>query len=1026
MELIQVVVNALVTGAALQHNGTAAPVVAATYTELKRLLATTYATVDLARIEARPDSVRGRDYLAEDLRDSGAINDPALLAAVARLIAALHASPDAPQLARKIGVDLEEVHAASLKLVDIMGDDVAVRLHNSKFRDGVEIRTAHGGNQPPAQAAATYIVTGNQAGKIVFGADDQPDFAALEQHYLQGLYIECNDLPLANDGPVDATRPRQPRLQHVYVDLATTVAPSLEQIMDRLPLPPLQRRQLNHEFNALKQQLDREAAAKIGRSPDAVNAGIPDSLFTQLEKKYGLPKDAFKRAIKGRLTVLEAIRDHLQLVLLGDPGGGKSTLTRRLAGVLAGQVLTTRDTDEEQWLVELTHLWGRWLLPVRIVLSRWAQHLAPGAQGTADDLIDECVRLLSQTAEVRGLKEHLMTRLAADPPTVLILLDGLDEVADEARRATLLKAVKHFSERYRTVPLLITCRIRPWQAWTSAGLALPLPVFTIDKLTQTAITAFVERWHAELIWSGRYPPSAAAQAQRRLLGAIANRQRKELAEMAGTPLLLTMMVRVNYERGLPDSRAELYEVYLRQLLWEWERQKLDDQGQPTSLQILLAQGNVDETSLERKLSHLAYEVHGSGKTQDTVDIARSTVRDALEAIHPGRDEAKAAWAVAMLRLLDDRSGLIQSLDGATYQFSHRTFQEFLAARWLATGDFRKKYREKIDQEGWREAIALALGYQIRVLRQYEDALNVLFMLFPATATNEAQWRRVLLLGEAYVRLLGPQRASEAEQAEMAAILAERIPHQLTAAMHNRHLPPLQRLAAGQLLAELDIDPPGLDDFVTAPDWNFKIGRYPVTNKQFRRFVEAGGYQDAHWWTDEKGRQYRDERNWTEPRYWNDQEMNWSTQPVVGVSWYEAQAYCAWLTHELRQQGNLTNQEAVRLPTQAEWETAAHSHDGRDYPWGNVFDANNANTAESNLNQTTPVDLYPDGTTPEGVWDLLGNVWEWMNDIDKNGRPWLKGLSYYSKANTAAALGYHAVYGHYDDGFRCVVVPISRL
>lgn len=276
-----------------------------------------------------------------------------------------------------------------------------------------------------------------------------------------------------------------------------------------------------------------------------------------------------------------------------------------------------------------------------------------------------------------------------------------------------------------------------------------------------------------------------------------------------------------------------------------------------------------------------------------------------------------------------------------------------------------------------------------------------------------------------MRLLGPQSARLAQQRKRADRLRHQIPGLLTSTMQARHLPPRQRLEAGRLLAELDIDPPGLDDFMTALGWAFQIGCYPVTNKQFRRFVEAGGYQDDRWWADAKGRQYRDERNWTEPRCWDNQELNWPTQPVVGVSWYEAQAYCGWLTHELRLIDKIAAYEEVRLPTQAEWEQAARSHDGRDYPWGQAFDPANANTAESDLNQTAPVDLYPDGATPEGVWDLLGNVWEWSQDDRSFGKA-IRGGAFYTETNTSAAVfWYHPVDWDHGCGFRCVVVHVFR-
>lgn len=1029
-EVVHLLVDALVMGAALRRTPATFPPVVAAYSELKQRLAACDATIDLTRIEARPESARGRDYLREDLHASDALRDPAVISAIAALIDAIHSSAAAAQADQAIGVDIAQVRATALQLLDITGEDVAVRLRDSTIDGTVTIRNAHGGTQPATPAGATInIVTGNQADKIVFGADDQPDFAALEQHYLQGLYAECNELPLANDGPIDATWQRQPRLQQVYVDLHTTTSGGLLVVYYRLRLTPEQIKLVEQVFAELNRDVvDAKLDAK---GPIKIADGILIDDLKQIDQVLKIEEGTFGAVLTEQLSVLEAIHFNHQLVLLGDPGGGKSTLTRRLAGVLASQAVTNRDAAEATWLTELIQVWGRWLLPVRVVLSRWAQHLTAGSQGTAADLIDECVRLLGQTAEVRGLKDHLLIRLTANPTTVLILLDGLDEVADENRRATLLRAVKHFSERYTAVPLLITCRIRPWQAWTAAGSALPLPVFTIDKLNQESISAFVERWHRELVWAGRYSTAAAEAAQRRLLTALGDRHRPDLADMARTPLLLTMMARVNYERGLPDSSAELYEAYLRQLLWEWERSKLDGRGQLTNLQQLLNQPTprVPTNDLELSLCQLAFDVHASRGDRDTVDLDESKLRKALERIHPGDRRERAAWAVEVLDLIHERSGLLRSVDASTFQFTHRTFQEYLAARHLATGDTAtvlEKFRSKIDHEQWSEAIRLALGYQIAVQSQYDTALAVLEELLPDAPQAPTEWQRVLLLSEVYVRLLGPQSARLAQQRKRADRLRHQIPGLLTSTMQARRLPPRQRLEAGRLLAELDIDPPGLDNFMTAPGWTFKIGRYPVTNKQFRRFVEADGYGDDRWWTDEKGRQYRDEGNWTEPRYWDDQDLNWPNQPVVGVSWYEAQAYCTWLAHELRQQGQLTKRETVRLPTQAEWETAARSHDGSAYPWGQAFDPANANTAESDLNQTTPVDLYPDGATPEGVWDLLGNAWEWSQDDRSFGKA-ICGGAFYTKTTTSPAddVGGLPGRGNPSYGFRCVVVPLSH-
>ena len=595
----------------------------------------------------------------------------------------------------------------------------------------------------------------------------------------------------------------------------------------------------------------------------------------------------------------------------------------------------------------------------------------------------------------------------------------------EHRRQRLLAAVQHFATSYAQVPLIVTCRQRPYRE--GEHYRLPLPAVELAPLSRPAVGQFLQRWHDELTWAGLYQPAAAATAQRRLLGALDDPEREELREMAGTPLLLTMMARVNYERGLPESRAALYEEFVRKLLWEWERTKLDDQGQPTGLEILLHQAGVSTVSLERALNKLAYTVHGAEGQRSVVDIRRATIREALEEIHTGDDATKAAWAVGVLKLMDDRSGLIYAVEqNRLYRFSHRTFQEYLAARWLATGDFVDNFRQKLDQEQWQEAIFLALGCQVSVLGRYEDALEVIDELLPAAPNSRTDWRRVLVLGEAYTRLLGPQRAREVKKDKLRERVMTDVPARLTAAMHAAGLPARQRLQAGLLLDALGIEPPGLDDFVAAPGWSFAIGRYPVTNKQYRRFMEAGGYaaqNEQKWWS-EQGRTEKRRSGWTKPRYWDESRFNHDSQPVVGVSWYEANAYCAWLTEHLRGQGLISGGQAVRLPTQAEWEQAARSTDGRAYPWGNQPPSGDLCNFNNIVGGTTPVGQYPQGASPYGLLDMAGNVFEWCENLyegQSNARV-IRGGAYNMDASwvgCASRYRYHQDHRSANFGFRVV-------
>lgn len=178
-------------------------------------------------------------------------------------------------------------------------------------------------------------------------------------------------------------------------------------------------------------------------------------------------------------------------------------------------------------------------------------------------------------------------------------------------------------------------------------------------------------------------------------------------------------------------------------------------------------------------------------------------------------------------------------------------------------------------------------------------------------------------------------------------------------------------------AKLPLVPVPSGSFLLGPEnvrddiGDYYIGVYPVTVGQYREFVNAGGYQVSEYWT-RTGWMWRNEYNIQGP----DDAMladpfREKDHPQVGISWYEAAAFCIWLSHHVGQ--------AIVLPNEAEWEKAARGSDGRKYPWGAVPPTDIHCNFDFRRDHTTPVGIFPAGRSPLGCYDMLGNIWEWCRN-----------------------------------------------
>ena len=203
---------------------------------------------------------------------------------------------------------------------------------------------------------------------------------------------------------------------------------------------------------------------------------------------------------------------------------------------------------------------------------------------------------------------------------------------------------------------------------------------------------------------------------------------------------------------------------------------------------------------------------------------------------------------------------------------------------------------------------------------------------------------------------------------------------------------------------------------------FWISKFPVTNAQYQVFVDdSDGYANPQWW------QYSgDAAKWraANPES-KPSRFKGDDRPRENVTWYEAMAFCSWLSDKTK--SNIT------LPTVHQWQRAARGDDDRLYPWGSEFNVERANTRESKIKMTTLVMRYEDGLSPFGIYDMAGNAWEWcLNSGEKDSRNQggdsfraIYGGSFisdYKRAQTNYHFNLSPEYHYATIGFRLVINP----
>jgi formylglycine-generating enzyme required for sulfatase activity len=217
---------------------------------------------------------------------------------------------------------------------------------------------------------------------------------------------------------------------------------------------------------------------------------------------------------------------------------------------------------------------------------------------------------------------------------------------------------------------------------------------------------------------------------------------------------------------------------------------------------------------------------------------------------------------------------------------------------------------------------------------------------------------------------------------------------------------------------------------------FAIARYPVTNAQYQKFIDASdGFGNSAWWEySPQAARWRLDHPRPRPTAFAGDDL-----PRTRVSWFDSLAFCHWLSAELARLEGGAPPDArdittwrVRLPTEQEWQRAALGESGWRYPWGDELDEMHANFANT-VGRPSPVGTYPNGASPCGALDMIGNVWEWCLDgwgaevMDVTGytyRPIRGGAWNVSNPEhlRAADRGASSPRGQLNDaGFRCALL-----
>ncbi|MGH9835037.1 MAG: SUMF1/EgtB/PvdO family nonheme iron enzyme [Blastocatellia bacterium] len=715
-----------------------------------------------------------------------------------------------------------------------------------------------------------------------------------------------------------------------------------------------------------EQLLDAEKYTPMGGSseqrPQSVEMRAVFELL-QMTKDHHLRSNP--KGPKRFENAVEEIKQIRRAVLLGEPGGGKTTTIWKLAADLVAEAAQDREVP----------------IPLLIRLGRWTD---------AEQSLPEFVA--SQLGDLGASLDLLLAEKRA-----ALLLDGLNELP-AGQREIKYPQVRQLIEQHPALLAVVSCReldytddlgfdrvnitpldpirIREFAGrylgaekgealfWRLAGGDVVRGVW---KTWQRAGATFDSFWTATDIPRENPNVYGITSGEQDRVWQEKVRGKHTLMELARNPYMLLMLTSVYAEQGeLPENRGELFRLFVETLL---KRERIPED---------------EQAALTGGLARVAFEMQ--------IRRAADKTGDALTVLPKE----------SVMTILDERllylagSASILSV-GEQVRFTHQLLQEYFAARCM---DIKIKAEELKVYDIW-----LSDRWWNRT--NWEEAAILLAGLYSDDCSPVVEW----------VAQGNPEVAAQCVKRSGAA-LAEATQERLRAEWNTRLTDlqddpkPESRAAVGRALAITGWDNrkgvgtvrdrrgvtlPDID-WVEIPGGEFQYGdeseraakpqrltlpafhisRYPVTYAQFQTFLDdPEGFADQRWF-DGLAADDDDHRM-------DEQEFKFANHPRETVNWYQATAFCRWLSWRLGGGYDLKKVAdwAVRLPTEFEWEKAARGTDGRLYPYEGDYDAEKGNTDDTGIGQTSAVGIFPNGESPYSLMDMSGNVWEWcLSNYDK--------------------------------------------